>query len=153
MAKHKMTLKFWEDNSAAQSIMETGRNPKIRHINRTQKVNVRWLHDVFEMHKQHMKLMSCPTKEMKADIFTKAFPAAKDWVHACNLIGFVIPDGLQHSGTDDYDSLPTNRGAKKGAPVISLAAAYSSGGQSVVRMGNKCCEYCCPKNLQVVNVM
>jgi hypothetical protein len=38
-------LKFREDNAAAIQILKTGRNPTIRHMGRTHKVCLRWLHD------------------------------------------------------------------------------------------------------------
>ena len=47
-------------------------NPTLRHLNRTHRVNVSWLCEVFKNHKE-VELKYCKADEMAADIFTKAF--------------------------------------------------------------------------------
>ena len=40
-----VVLKFWEDNDAAIKIMLSGRNPTMRHMARTHRVDTMWLHE------------------------------------------------------------------------------------------------------------
>ena len=142
-------LEMYEDNAACEAIIKTGRNPKLRHVLRTQKVNVKWLHDVFTEHEHVMKIVTCPTKEMKADIFTKAFPIARDWIHACGLLGLIIPPELYRNSTDLGEPIGE---LIKGAKKMALIAAYAKKGKTVFRIGSKCCAFCCPENLQVINM-
>ena len=59
---------FREDNQAAIRVLETGRNPTMRHMGRTHKVDLAWLHERFTESEQ-IKLSYCPTDEQAADIF------------------------------------------------------------------------------------
>ena len=88
----KLVLKLEEDNSAAKRVAETGRNPTMRHLNRTHKVDLRFLHEQIE--NGNMIIVQCPTDRMCADIFTKSFTNAEKWYHACNLIGHVYPSQI-----------------------------------------------------------
>eukprot|EP00971_Amphidinium_carterae_P217192 4311760-Amphidinium_carterae.1 len=38
---------FEEDNEATISILKSGKNPTMRHLGRTHRVSVAWLHEVF----------------------------------------------------------------------------------------------------------
>ncbi len=80
-----------EDNSATLQIIATGKNPKLKHVNRTQKVNIKRLHDIFAQNKDTFFMSLCPTKGRKADIFTKPFTGIPEWRHACSPIGVDIP--------------------------------------------------------------
>ena len=91
----KLTLNFKEDNSAATRIIETGRNPTLRHLNRTHKVDLRFLHE--QVKSEAMKIEQCPTKEMCADIFTKGFSTAEKWVHALSNINHAVLDNMNWS--------------------------------------------------------
>ena len=81
----KLILQFEEDNSAAKRVIDTGRNPTMRHLNRTHKVDLRFLHEQVEQ--GNMIVNQCPTAEMAADVLTKAFTNEDKWKHACSLIG------------------------------------------------------------------
>ena len=40
-------ITFHEDNQAMMKVMETGRNPTMRHLGRTHRVSIAWLHERF----------------------------------------------------------------------------------------------------------
>ena len=81
---------FQEDNQATIQTLKTQRNPTLRHLNRTHRVNLSWLCEVFRNLKE-AELKHCKTDEMAADIFTKAFTNPIKWNAALHLIGIVYP--------------------------------------------------------------
>ena len=83
-------LVFQEDNQATIQILKTQKNPTLRHLNRTHRVNVSWLCEVFRNLKE-VELKYCKTGEMAADIFTKAFTNPIKWNAALELIGIICP--------------------------------------------------------------
>ena len=85
-------LRFREDNAAAIQILKTGRNPTIRHMGRTHRVCLRWLHDEIS---RNYGLEYCESALMCADIFTKAFTDKDKWHHACLLIAHVRPADMK----------------------------------------------------------
>ena len=84
---HQMGVELMEDNQATIAIVTTGKNPSLRHVQRTQKVNIQWLHDVYQGGipncSDRLKLTYVKTGEQKADIFTKPFTDLTAWRHAC----------------------------------------------------------------------
>ena len=69
-------------------ISKTQKNPILRHLNRTHRVNVSWLCEVFKNLKE-VGLKYCKTDEMAADIFTQAFTNPIKWNVALELIGII----------------------------------------------------------------
>ncbi len=89
----KVPLTFEEDNQAAIRIIETGKSDALRHMGRTHKVDLAWLHETMKGGNFHLRY--CDTAEQAADIFTKPFPEAKKWKHACNNIAHVDPKEIR----------------------------------------------------------
>ena len=83
-----------EDNQAAIQIIRNGRNPTLRHVNRTHRVSADWLTEVFRKDKQ-AKLQYCKTEDQAADIFTKPFPSAAKWNIALKGINMLGPSYLR----------------------------------------------------------
>ena len=81
-------LLFQEENQAIIQILKTQKNPILRHLNRTHRVNVSWLCEVFKNLKA-VELKYCKIDEMAADIFTKAFTNPIKWNAALELIGVI----------------------------------------------------------------
>ena len=77
---------FQEDNQATIQILKTQKNPTLRHLNRTHRVNASWLCEVFR-NLNEVEPKYCKTDEMAADIFTKAFTNPIKWNAALDLIG------------------------------------------------------------------
>ena len=91
-AGYDFPLVFFEDNTAAIAVMKSGKNPQIRHMNRTHQVSHRWLHEIIDRDPA-VTIRYCDTKEMKADLMTKAFYDGSKFQHAISLVG-LISDNL-----------------------------------------------------------
>ena len=62
--------KFMEDNQATITIMSTGSSASMRRMNKTQKINFKWLKQQFEC--KQFDLLNVGTNFQAADILTKA---------------------------------------------------------------------------------
>jgi hypothetical protein len=66
-----LILEMLEDNAAAARIIQTGKNPTMKHISRTHRVALAWLH---ERHREgQLSVVKVSTERMAADVFAKAF--------------------------------------------------------------------------------
>ena len=83
---------FFYDNKAMISVVRSGKNPTMRHLERSHGVAVTWMHDMFE--RDYMYLAYEVTDRMAADIYTKAFSDSRKWKHACVQIGLLEPEML-----------------------------------------------------------
>ena len=101
---------FHEDNSAMIQVCRTGRNPTMRHLGRTHRVDVHWLHERFQ--DPAFLLYEEDIKGMRADIFTKGFIDADKWGYALYLVNHVYPDRFWRRNPD--------------VPVISIDAGGGS---------------------------
>lgn len=61
-----------EDNTAVIQIMRTGRNATMRHFERTHRVPVAWLHEIYHS-QRNLRIKFAKTDDMIADLFTKTF--------------------------------------------------------------------------------
>ena len=80
-----MTIRLMEDNSAACRIVITGRNPSMRHMSRTQRIDVAWLNERYS--EKTFVFVECPTEYQAGDIMTKHFTDSKVWDRNLSLIG------------------------------------------------------------------
>jgi hypothetical protein len=80
---------FHEDNAAMIQVCRTGKNPTMRHMGRTHRVDVLWLHERFK--EPWLHLFYTESKMMRADIFTKGFDQPEKWGHALDLINHIDP--------------------------------------------------------------
>eukprot|EP00971_Amphidinium_carterae_P110799 2194824-Amphidinium_carterae.4 len=65
---------FEEDNEVTISVLKSGKNPTMRHLGRTHRVNVAWSLELLEVFlSDNMVLNKCDTKDQAADSFTKSF--------------------------------------------------------------------------------
>jgi hypothetical protein len=96
LLKRKMSLSFKEDNEATIRIINTGKSPALRHIGRTHRVDLAFLHE--NKIKGEMDLQYCPTEYMCADVFTKHFLNMAKWEYAVTLIGHVTPKSFGARG-------------------------------------------------------
>ena len=82
-----------EDNQATLQILKSGKNPALRHVARTHRVNLAWRSEVFRKSDQ-MSIEYCRTAEQAADIMTKGFTNPETWKHATALIGMSSRDDM-----------------------------------------------------------
>ena len=68
--KDLLVCEYMEDNSATLQIIDTGKKPKLKHVNRDQEVNFKWLHGILTQNRDTVFISLCPTKEQKADTST-----------------------------------------------------------------------------------
>ena len=73
-------VKFMEDNQATITVMSTGSSASMRHMNKTQNLNFKWLKQQFE--RNQFDLLNVGTSYQVADILTKAFTRPALWQHA-----------------------------------------------------------------------
>ena len=62
---------FYDDNKARIGVVRLGRNPTMRHLERSHGVSISWMHEMFT--RDYMYLAYEVTDRMAADIYTKAF--------------------------------------------------------------------------------
>jgi hypothetical protein len=87
--EREMVCNFHEDNAAMIQVCKTGKSPTMRHLGRTHRVEVHWLHEMFSQ--PYMRLLKEESLRMRADIFAKAFENPETWGHALEMIAHVDP--------------------------------------------------------------
>ena len=87
-------ITLWKLLSAADMIgvVRTGKNPTMRHLERSHGICIVWMHEVFQ--EGYVGLAYEVTAKMAADIHTKAFKDGVSWAHACQLISIFPPEQL-----------------------------------------------------------
>ena len=98
---------FYDDNQAMINVMRSGRNPTMRHMERTHGISITWLYEMFK--RDYLLLVYEVTARMAADIHTKGFDDANSWKHACMLINILSEDGLRSQALLDLMK-PTHDG-------------------------------------------
>ena len=88
---------FYDDNKAMIGVVQSGRNPTMRHLERSHGVSISWMHEMFT--RDYMYLAYEVTDRMAADIYTKAFNDGRKWKHACLQIGLLDPSLLSDPDT------------------------------------------------------
>ena len=104
-------------------ICSTGKNPSMRHMGRTHRVDAHWLHETFQQ--KWVALLKCGTHKMRADIFTKGFESLDKWAHAMHLINHVSPDSFfsHRPGDEAITFVPESTSAPGGGVVGDIAKA------------------------------
>jgi hypothetical protein len=132
-------LQLW-DNAAALRIIETGKSPALRHLGRTHRVDLAFLHETYKA--GQFSAEDCSTDKMCADIFTKAFPNKDKWLHACRIIGHVVPDNFWHDyrpGGVAYCKEPGGNSANKSKGGQKKTAAPAARKENDRLLVELCC--------------
>ena len=93
LAKVFPQLLFHDDNQGMIGVVRSGRNPTMRHLERTHGISIASMHEHFQ--KDHFVLIYEITAKMAADIHTKGFKNPMAWKKACMLINLLEPQDLQ----------------------------------------------------------
>ena len=93
-------------------VIETGRNPTMRHLHRTHRVSVSWLHERFTGN-EDLDLIYETSETMCADIYTKAFSDRLKWQAVCSLINVVDPKSLSQLVKSKADLLRETGGEEQ----------------------------------------
>eukprot|EP00972_Heterocapsa_arctica_P049851 7332686-Heterocapsa_arctica.AAC.1 len=78
-----------KETSSRRRVVKSGKNPIMRHLGRTHKVNLAWLSEVIRKCDQ-VNIANCNTNEQAADLLTKGFTNPQVWERVRSLIG-VMP--------------------------------------------------------------
>ena len=78
-----------EDNESAIKICRNGRAPTMRHLHRTQRVNMDRLHETCTSEKVELRYIN--THSQVADILTKHFTKVDAWNNLCRLLNIRPP--------------------------------------------------------------
>ena len=130
-------VKFMEDNQATITVMSTGSSASMRHMNKTQNINFKWLKQQFEC--KQFDLINVGTGHQVADILTKPFTRPALWLHAINLIGI--------GPTKVEDEAARHTAAPNSTKVPKLAtAAGNQGGSQKPFEPRMLIEFCCSED-------
>ena len=77
-------LRIYEDNMATIKVVNKGFSPKLRHIQRTHKVNLSSIKEAID--EDNIELQYIETEQQSADVFTKALCPMK-WPAALDMLG------------------------------------------------------------------
>ena len=75
----------YQDNAAVIQIVEAGHSSKLKHMNKTFRINLGSIYECFT-EDEMMKLLYIETTSQRADPFTKPLPVAK-WGETLELMG------------------------------------------------------------------
>ena len=117
LGRKPLKVQFHEDNEACLQICRSGKYPTMRHVSRTQKIDINFLHDQWN---KTYDGWSCHTKLMCADIFTKPF-LTKDrleWVRVRRLIGHFTPAEFKSFSTPPAPPVSSKGGVLKGLKTV-----------------------------------
>ena len=104
VAGHEPRIIFHDDNQAMIAVIRSGKNPTMRHIERSHGSSIAWMHEIFLL--SYIILIYEITSKMAADIHTKAFRGPMAWKRACLLIN--VLDDKDISGDEVCIMQPTH---------------------------------------------
>ena len=123
--------------------VRTGRNPTMRHLARTHRISVSWMHEQYR--KRTFRFMHESGERMPPDIFTKMFSDKDKWKTARHLISVVMPEELDkiiklnseiHAGILDKPAMAGQSLA--GNEPVRQAPVHPSGGTLSVVPPSSC---------------
>ncbi|CAE7242240.1 unnamed protein product [Symbiodinium sp. CCMP2592] len=136
MLGRRFRLRVMEDNEAAIRVIITGHNPNMRHMSRTQRIDISALNERY--HAGDFVFVTCPSQFEAGDILTKACTDAKVWGRNLMSIGHFrkgLPSGPIAPTTERTPAPPipteqddANMGADEAPVPIQTPRDESTGG-------------------------
>ena len=87
-----VNLTVAEDNQAAVRIIISGKNPNMRYLSRTQRVDIARLNQFYE--EKLFTFVDCPTEYQAANMMTKAICDSREWMRDLQTTGHFAPHHL-----------------------------------------------------------
>ena len=126
-----------EDNEAAVRVIISGKNPNMRYLSRTQRVDIARLNQFYEA--AMFKFVNCPTEYQAANMMTKAINEAREWLRGVYTTG--------HFGEEEFGkatggilAMPACRGVSQNSldcdirDTVGIATTVMANG----KYGNLC---------------
>ena len=110
VAGNEPQIVFHDDNQAMIAVIRSGKNPTMRHIERSHGISIVWMHEMFLL--SYIILIYEITSKMAADIHTKAFRDPMAWKRACMLIN--VLDEKDISGDEVWDIMQPTHDVQSG---------------------------------------
>ena len=85
LLQRKVVIQLMEDNEAACRVLITGRNPSMKHMSRTQRIDKCWLNE--RINEGDFVFINCPSEYQGGDILTKHCVDKRVWARNLMLIG------------------------------------------------------------------
>ena len=111
-----------EDNEAAIRVIVTGHNPNMRHMSRTQRIDVSALNERY--HAEDFRFVTCPSQFEAGDILTKACTDSRVWSRNLMSIGHFRKGTLISSGM--LNAVPACPGLSRVLRVPVQPGGYTS---------------------------
>ena len=90
---HKtIPVNVYEDNQTVNHIIKTGKNQSMRHFERTHRVPVAWLHEIYGRN-TFINLQFAESKDMIADLYTKRFTDVQKFQQLRRAVGLAFTPG------------------------------------------------------------
>jgi len=106
LPRPRTKLVIFEDNDSVIKISIKGRSPNLRHVLRTQRIDLDWLYERLKTDTA-LRMRYCPTKEQIADIFTKGTFISTQWQKLCHLAQLGPAPPNLHDDTPNTKDTPT----------------------------------------------
>ena len=85
LLQRKVVIQLMEDNEAACRVLITGRNPSMKHMSRTQRIDICWLNE--RINEGDFVFINCTSEYQGGDILTKHCVDKRIWARNLMLIG------------------------------------------------------------------
>ena len=105
-------------------MLESGKNPTLRYLGRTHRIDLRWVFERFSS--KDFEIRYCTSEEQAADIFTKHFVLKEKWDQVTRAIGHITYEELFPRAASRSPKTPVKvsegfspRGSVGGAPATA----------------------------------